>query len=107
MAKIEECTHMELYDVAYADVELNGNKIVLCIYLRDILKEVVIKRVSVSASNISKFLKNNKMNSVLKLRRKCIRCLINKNNEINYISLSENDWVICKDLPIVIGGKDE
>ena len=98
MVKIEECNYMELYEIAYADVELVGSKIILCLYLRDIYTEVLVKRVSISATNIPKFLKNNGQISVLHLARKTVRCLTNNISEINYVGLIEGEWTICKDI---------
>ena len=103
MAKVEDCTHMELYDIAYADIELVGSKIILCLYLRDIRTEVLLKRVSISATNIPKFLKQSEKGSLLKLRGLCVRCLINEFREINYVSLLEYDWIFCQDLHIMEG----
>lgn len=103
MAKVEECAYMELYDIAYADVELVGSKIILCLYLRDILTEVVVKRLGISATNIPKLLKQTDKQSVLKLRKSCVRCLVNDLREINYVSLIEDDWIFCKDLHIMRG----
>lgn len=103
MAKVEDCTHMELYDIGYADVELVGSKIILCLYLRDILTEVVVKRLGISATNIPKLLKQTNKQSVLKLRKSGVRCLVNNFREINYVSLTKDkdDWIFCQDLHIM------
>lgn len=99
MAKVEECTYMELYDIGYADVELVGSKIILCLYLKDILTEVVVKRLGISATNIPKLLKQTDKRSVLKLRKSGVRCLVNDSREINYVSLTrDGDWIFCQDL---------
>lgn len=100
MSKIDECTHIELYEVVFSDIELIGSKIILCLYLTDIIKNTVVKKISISSTNISKLMKVSDIQSISELNRKTIRCLINPYREINYISFIENNWVICKDIHI-------
>lgn len=100
MSRIEECTHVELYEVAFSDIELIGSKFILCLYLTNVTKNTVVKRVSISASNISKLMKVSDVKSIGELNRKTIRCLINPHREINYISFIEDNWIICKDIYI-------
>lgn len=99
MAKVEECTHVELYTVSFSDIELVGSKIILCIYLNDITKNIITKRVSLSISNIPNFMKDAGVSNLGEINRKDMRCLINKLGEVNYISLG-TEWFVCKDIHI-------
>lgn len=100
MAKLEDCTHMMLYEVSFSDIELIGSKIIGCLYLSDGQK--IVKRLGVSATNLPKMLKAFELRTMSELNRKMIRCAINEFGEIEYIalieSMSEDDWIYCKDL---------
>jgi len=98
MSKIEECTHMELYEIAFTEIELVGSKIILCLYLYDITTKIITKRVSLSISNVPGFMKAGGIKKITAIHHSTIRCLINKFREINYISLTEDEWFVCKDL---------
>ena len=98
MAKIEDCTHVELYQIAYSDIEPYGSKFALILCLKDPVTEVAVKKVAISMSNISKFLKESNIHSILRITGSYIRCLINEDKKINYVGLVEDSWTVCKDM---------
>lgn len=102
MATVEECSHMELYDIGPTDIELIGSRYILCLYLYNCVDRNIIKRVSISASNIVTFMQSNDIRYLSDLGNIHLpmRCLINRAGEINYVSLNGDEWVICKDLHV-------
>ena len=99
MANIDECTHIELYKVLFFHIELIDSKVLLCIYLNSIITNIVAKKIGLPISNIADFMKDTGIQNTGDLNGRCIKCLINEYNEVNYISFSD-EWFVCEDLGI-------